>query len=75
MPLRCHAEHDGQGVVLSQIEEMADSEFLCAFFLEMGIEAMVYERIGPSDHRVFLGGTSMEILGRLIAGSNIELVE
>lgn len=75
MRIRCHAEHNGLGIVLSRIETMENAESMLVFFLEKGIAAAIAEPRGAADHRVFLPGSSMEVFARLIAGSNIQLID
>jgi hypothetical protein len=74
MPIRCHAEHDGQGAVLSKIESIAHAKSLRAFFDERGILATVLSPANPKDYRVLIGGMTPQLFAKLIAGSNIELI-
>jgi hypothetical protein len=74
MPIRCHAEHDGSGTVLSGIESMADAESIRCFFAEQGIAAMITQPHGPTDHRVYVAGMPSGLFSKLIARSNIELI-
>lgn len=74
MPLRCHAEHDGQGIVLSSIKCIDDAVSLRCFFAERGAVATVREPYTNEDCRVLLPGISIGEFARLIAGSNIELI-
>ena len=74
MPIRCHAEHDGLGIVLSKIDCLADADSLRNFFAESGVGAVVCQPDDAKDYRVFLAGISMAAFGKLIDGSNIDLM-
>ena len=74
MPVRCHAEHDGQGIVLSKIRCAEDAVSLRCFFADRGATAVAAEPAGANDYRLRLVGVSVAELGRLIAASNIELI-
>lgn len=73
MPIRCHAEHDLQGIVLSRIETAGDVESLCCFFREK--MTRVVEISGrEGDYRLSMPGVSHAALELLVAASNIELI-
>lgn len=75
MPVRCHAKHDGHGIVLSSIKCIDDAVSLRCFFGERGAAAIVCESDANQDCcRVLLPGISIGEFARLIAGSNIELI-
>lgn len=75
MPIRCHAEHDGQGIVLSQIRCDEDAVSLCCFFEERGVSAAMTDVAGQDDFTLILAGVSIAEFAKLITGSNIELIE
>ena len=74
MPIRCHAKHDGRGIVLSQIETDADLESLYVFLLENGISAVKTDAPEWGRHRLFLPALTMVSFARLISRSNIRLI-
>lgn len=74
MPVRCHVEHDGLGIVLSRIESMENAISLRCFFAEFGIGGAIAEPGGKDDFRLVLVGVSLEEFDATIAGSNIELI-
>lgn len=74
MPLRCRAEHDGEGIVLSGMKCADDAESLRCFFAEKTIRVVkISGREG--DCRLFMPGVSMAALRVFVAGSNIELID
>ena len=75
MPIRCHAEHDGLGIVLSQIESIEAAISLRCFFSEHGVGAALAQPGGEGDFRLVLVGLSLDEFSKRVAGSNIELVD
>lgn len=75
MPIRCRAEHDGDGIALSEIPCMADAESLRNFFAELGIAAMIGPPKGPADYRVYVAGMTVGLFAKLISRANVELIE
>lgn len=75
MSIRCRAEHDGNGIALSEIPCMADAESIRCFFAEQGIAATVTQPHGPADYRVYVAGMPIGLFAKLIAKANIELIE
>lgn len=73
MPIRCHYEHNGQGIVLSEIESPADAVKVRICLLERRIAATVIEPAGLKDFRVVVAGIPLDSFLRLIAGSEIEV--
>lgn len=74
MPIRCHAEHNGQGIVLSKLQSKSDVESLRHFFAEKIIR--VHERTGlPDDYRLFMPGVSMEAFAFFIKNASIKLID
>ena len=73
MPIRCHADHDGQGIALSRIETAGDAESLCCFFREK-VTRVVEISGREGDYRLFMPGVPNEALEMLVASSNIELI-
>lgn len=67
MPIRCRAEHDGDGIALSEIPCMADAESFRNFFAESGIPAMITQPHSPHDYRVYVGGMTLGTFVTLIA--------
>lgn len=65
MPIRCHAEYDGQGVVLSRIETLARAERIRDFFDSLGISAVILETNGAASHRVRLDRLTLEIFNKI----------
>lgn len=74
MPVRCHVEHDGLGIVLSKIESMENAISLRCFFAEFGIGSAIAEPGGEGDFRMVLVGVSLADFKATVAGSNIELI-
>jgi hypothetical protein len=74
MPIRCHAERDGQGIVLSKIGSISDAESIHSLFEERSIPVTVLSPARPNDHRVLIGGTTPQLFAKLIAGSSVELI-
>ena len=74
MPIRCRYEHDGQGILLSQIKSLADALKVRNYLVEKGIGAAVIDPVGPKDFRVFVEGIPLNSFIDLITGSDIELV-
>lgn len=75
MPIRCHAENDGQGVVLGRIEMMADAESLRCFFAEQGIAAIITQPREEAGFRVYVPGMPLGLFAKLIAKANVELID
>ena len=73
MPIRCHAKHDGHGIVLSRIKTAGDVESLCCFFREK-VTRVVEISGREGDYRLSMPGVSNEDLEILVAASNIELI-
>lgn len=70
MPVRCHVEHDGLGIVLSRIESIENAISLRCFFGEFGVGSAVG---APTDSEggfhLILVGISLEDFKTRIAGA------
>lgn len=75
MSIRCHAQHDGLGIALSQIESAETATGIRNFFVERGVGAIVTEAASPANHRIFVAMTSVDSLRKLIAGTTIVLID
>lgn len=65
MSIRCYAEQDGRGVVLSRIDSLARAERIRDFFISLGIAATVLETNGSASHRVRLDRLTLEIFNKI----------
>lgn len=72
MPIRCHAEFDGRGIVLSQIETLARAERIQNFFTDLGIPARILEPKGSANHRLHLERVSLEIFRKISYGAPVD---
>lgn len=75
MPIQCHAEHDGLGIVLTKIDSMEAAISMRSFFADRGVGAALSEPGGEHDFRLFLVGISVDEFKKSVAGSNIELID
>jgi len=75
MLIRCRVERDGQGVVLSKIESIAEAISLRAILVEKGLSAIVAKPGGPGDFRLSLADVSVEAVEELAAGLNLKLIQ
>jgi hypothetical protein len=74
MPIRCRFERNTHGFELSRIPSMADAVRLSKLFEERGIGSIVTEPAGPHDYRLFIAAVSRELVQRLVANADIELI-
>lgn len=75
MPIRCHAEHDGLGILLSQIENIDAAISMRCFFAEHGFGVALAEPGGEHDYRLIVVGISFDEFKKVVAGANIELID
>ena len=75
MRIKCHAEHDCQGIVLSKIRCEEDALSLRWFFDQRGTPATVVDADGQEGLMMILRGVSMAGFAKLVAGSNVELLD
>ncbi len=74
MKIRCHAEQDGRGVVLSRIDSLARAERIRDFFDSLGISATVVTQNGSASHRVYLDRLSLEIFRKISRDAPVDVV-
>lgn len=75
MRIKCHAEHDGQGIVLRKIRCEEDALSLRCFLDEIRTPATIVDAGGQDGLSMILLGVSMADFAKLIADSNVELID
>ena len=75
MPIRCHAEQDARGVMLTRIETLLEADAVCVYFGELGLSATLIRPTDRGSYSVHVERLTPKILRKLIKGSGIELVK
>jgi hypothetical protein len=75
MPIRCRAEHDDLGIMLSRIESIDNALSLRCFLAKGDVSSAVGAATDSEvGFRLFIIGLSLDEFKARIAGSNIELI-
>ena len=75
MPIRCHAQQDARGVMLTRIETLLEADALCIYFGELGLSATLIRPTDRGAYSVHIDRLTLRILRKLIKGSEIELIK